>query len=546
MVAGTIDTAISTTRKLFIAAVFRISVRIAHADAIACNGPATVNAVLLEITDPSRYDRGVHPNWQSQLPTPVDVQEYLSALADVSEKNQVITVSGYFRTFWDDKRLAFTGREDGGCFDQLVVRSADWEKLWQPDIYIANGAKQITGASQLVIYSTGRIYKTIHQIDTIQCPMDFTRLPFDHHTCGIKLSTYSQNGLEVVLRPKAGDNSMPGWDGSSKNASHKEWDILSRTATQYNQTFGVTPWSYVDLKLGIERKHFFYMITHVLNATAFVLISYTGFYINRAIAPARVAVSVIPVLIMRTLMNSVYSGLPRIGELTWLTNFIMICFFYCIVGVLEYGLVSYFMHNETVRVERYSELQEISRKIAKVQLPEAHAPVAVEPLYSNVPGGSRALQLTGEGMLNLEVEDSMAEARVPLDYRRNKLPSACIDTSSLAASQIDTLDALFCRLDKDSGAISRPQFRLVMRSYSRYYTIRQCDEIFEKHLGLQHGQDMQSREYLAFVKSMPAPAKDMKRAFIDNPPAYTTDIIMRYVFLSSFLAFALAFWLTSG
>ncbi|KAH8058034.1 extracellular ligand-gated ion channel [Aureococcus anophagefferens] len=85
----------------------------------------------------------------------------------------------------------------------------------------------------------------------------------------------------------------------------------------------------------------------VLPAIFFVIISYVGFFINASVAPARVAITVIPVLIMRTLLSQVSAKLQIISYLTCLSKFLLYCQFLTVFAVLEYGFVQICLLHES-------------------------------------------------------------------------------------------------------------------------------------------------------------------------------------------------------
>ena len=51
------------------------------------------------------------------------------------------------------------------------------------------------------------------------------------------------------------------------------------------------------LTLELERLTAYYGLNVIIPCFVFVVLSYGGFYVNRGVAPARIAISVIPVLI---------------------------------------------------------------------------------------------------------------------------------------------------------------------------------------------------------------------------------------------------------
>ena len=71
--------------------------------------------------------------------------------------------------------------------------------------------------------------------------------------------------------------------------------------------------------------------------------SYCGYFINRGVAPARVAISVLPVLIITTLRNGIFGQLPRISYAIWLTDMLFVSLVFANVSVLQFAVVCWLL-----------------------------------------------------------------------------------------------------------------------------------------------------------------------------------------------------------
>eukprot|EP00428_Durinskia_dybowskii_P013565 CAMPEP_0170208650 /NCGR_PEP_ID=MMETSP0116_2-20130129/3911_1 /TAXON_ID=400756 /ORGANISM="Durinskia baltica, Strain CSIRO CS-38" /LENGTH=72 /DNA_ID=CAMNT_0010459125 /DNA_START=144 /DNA_END=359 /DNA_ORIENTATION=+ len=72
------------------------------------------------------------------------------------------------------------------------------------------------------------------------------------------------------------------------------------------------------MKFDYERKPKYFIDQVVLPSILFTLASNVQFYVSPQAAPARAFLSVIPVLIMRLLAQSVYRSLPEGSQQMWL------------------------------------------------------------------------------------------------------------------------------------------------------------------------------------------------------------------------------------
>ena len=79
----------------------------------------------------SNYDKSIRPS------VPVDIYLGLSfkQIANVDEKNQIITTSSFLKASWYDKRLTWNYTEVGISF--LLIKA---NLLWLPDLFVINTA----------------------------------------------------------------------------------------------------------------------------------------------------------------------------------------------------------------------------------------------------------------------------------------------------------------------------------------------------------------------------------------------------------------------
>merc|ERR1719401_2607251 len=101
-------------------------------------------------------------------------------------------------------------------------------------------------------------------------------------------------------------------------------------------------------------------MNHVIYpACVFCLISYSQFYIDPNAAPARATLAVIPVLIMRTMSNSVYSTLPQGSQSMWLDDFLFALNFLVYLATVEFAVVQYYTVIEKKRAAKLEGLKKV-------------------------------------------------------------------------------------------------------------------------------------------------------------------------------------------
>ena len=155
----------------------------------------------------------------------------------------------------------------------------------------------------------------------------------------------------------------PRYDGTT------EWELAKVFGEVTTEWFGVGAnrrgYRYVWIYLDLKRRHSAYLLFIFSTCILFSLVAWAGLFINRTIAPARVTIAVIPVLIMLNLQNSVTTMLPPLNYLTWLTSFLFLMTMFSLSVVFEYGLVSFLMHVEAARDRQFEAFKTVASAMKK-------------------------------------------------------------------------------------------------------------------------------------------------------------------------------------
>merc|ERR1711988_1721572 len=72
-----------------------------------------------------------------------------------------------------------------------------------------------------------------------------------------------------------------------------------------------------------------------------IFIVYSGFYIDRKAAPARVACILLPVLTLMNMMVGVSKSLPQTDYYTWLEECLQTGLLFAFCGAIQYAIVSW-------------------------------------------------------------------------------------------------------------------------------------------------------------------------------------------------------------
>ena len=141
------------------------------------------------------------------------------------------------------------------------------------------------------------------------------------------------------------------------------WDLKRTSASTLVEDLAFEPYSAVDVAFHIKRKSRYHVIQSILPTWLFLCVGYTGFFINRAVAPARITVAIIPVLIMRLLLNGIFSRLQTVSYRIYLTEFLMIAMFISCGCVFQYGLVQVLLQTEADAIQRRQVLNKMANRL---------------------------------------------------------------------------------------------------------------------------------------------------------------------------------------
>jgi hypothetical protein len=294
-------------------------------------------------------------------PTEVEAQLYIHALNEVNQKKKEITMSAYLRTWWMDPRLAYQPSSQGGCYDEpIILKSEFHNRLWDPNLYIDNLVAATWLKDLVYIYSDGRVWKSQQVLLTTNCRLQFVKLPFDSHDCDVVLASYSLgvDSVRLIAREGVVDTSPSGVGFVGRDITSVMWRV--EEGPDFEVPGDVVTrggWDYLHLRYQLERMPKFFIQQYMIPDFMFLIVVYMGFYVNPAAAPARAAVAVIPVLILRNLANSVFRSIPQISTNVWLCDYLLASMGLCCFCTVQFGLVQYALLREKPGADRSTALK---------------------------------------------------------------------------------------------------------------------------------------------------------------------------------------------
>jgi len=344
----------------------------------SCGPPRTPMDYVASRLAPSVYDMSDRPTCEGGGPTVVEVQLRLKQLNKIDVKGGAIAFKGYLKMWWTDPRLNFTGIADGGCLDSVVLEPAEIAHVWTPDLYIDNidSIAQYEPSALLQVRFDGQVYYSRELHASVKIRFDLGKLPYDKHTASITFASYSKDISKLRLVPRGGSQG-PGSSGvgiSSVPLASSSWKFTADPEGDGFETPGVVAVEeekdHLTLQFPFERKRRFFQVEVMFPSMIFLMLAYMQFFVDPNAAPARAMLACVPVLIMRTLSNSVYAMLPESAQQMWIADILTSFTMMCSLVAVEYGFVQYCLVMEKNRQAKRTGLKQTA-PVAKKLIEQA-------------------------------------------------------------------------------------------------------------------------------------------------------------------------------
>lgn len=480
------------------------------------------------------YDYLAHPGLITNEQVQVKVMLYITSIVRVDQKEQQLAVEGYYRTQWTDPRLALAKRFEGCESLTLQQPLPANHPVWVPDIYFDNSVSEWYGAGSLTIYPDGLIFTSQRFYHQFGCLMSFSRLPFDQQTCTIKMGSYSWDvsNINATVFDGGGVDLPEDYKGTTE---FRLSGATSEVETLYFHATGVpVGYSYVLVHLALARLSDSHMTFVFVTCILFAFASFSGLFINRAVAPARVAIAVIPVLIMLNLENNVISNLPPLNYMTWLTSYLLYMKFFCLSAVFEYGLISYLLQVETAQERKFLAFKHLAATVRKKEQEKeaaAKASMMSEDIPQIVPFASPQIKPSRGGPTVTQVVDGLP----PVEF------DGVTVTKEDAGGAYDFLQKEFSQayrvFDRNNNdQLCCREVQLGFRRLGQYWSKDQVQELFYA-LGIS-GRKMTSADFKRFMTDVDKylPGKAMHVSFFEQPPSFQVDVAFRIFYITGVVA----------
>ncbi|XP_029938912.1 gamma-aminobutyric acid receptor subunit beta-3 isoform X3 [Salarias fasciatus] len=236
------------------------------------------------------YDIRLRPDFGGP-PVAVGMSIDVASIDMVSEVNMDYTLTMYFQQYWRDKRLSYAGIPLNLTLDNRVA-----DQLWVPDTYFLNDKKSfvhgVTVKNRMIrLHPDGTVLYGLRITTTAACMMDLRRYPLDEQNCTLE--------IESCAYPR------------------------------------------LSLSFKLKRNIGYFILQTYMPSILITILSWVSFWINYDASAARVALGITTVLTMTTINTHLRETLPKIPYVKAIDLYLMGCFVFVFLALLEYAFVNY-------------------------------------------------------------------------------------------------------------------------------------------------------------------------------------------------------------
>ncbi|XP_034438914.1 gamma-aminobutyric acid receptor subunit beta-3 isoform X2 [Hippoglossus hippoglossus] len=282
------------------------------------------------------YDIRLRPDFGG-APVAVGMSIDVASIDRVSEVNMDYTLTMYFQQYWRDKRLAYAGIPLNLTLDNRVA-----DQLWVPDTYFLNDKKSfvhgVTVKNRMIrLHPDGTVLYGLRITTTAACMMDLRRYPLDEQNCTLEIESYGYTTDDIEFYWKGGDAAVTG----VTRIELPQFSIVDYKLVSRNVVFSTGAYPRLSLSFKLKRNIGYFILQTYMPSILITILSWVSFWINYDASAARVALGITTVLTMTTINTHLRETLPKIPYVKAIDMYLMGCFVFVFLALLEYAFVNY-------------------------------------------------------------------------------------------------------------------------------------------------------------------------------------------------------------
>ncbi|CAI5766402.1 gamma-aminobutyric acid receptor subunit beta-2 isoform X1 [Podarcis muralis] len=282
------------------------------------------------------YDIRLRPDFGGP-PVAVGMNIDIASIDMVSEVNMDYTLTMYFQQAWRDKRLSYNVIPLNLTLDNRVA-----DQLWVPDTYFLNDKKSfvhgVTVKNRMIrLHPDGTVLYGLRITTTAACMMDLRRYPLDEQNCTLEIESYGYTTDDIEFYWRGGDNAVTG----VRKIELPQFSIVDYELITKKVAFSTGSYPRLSLSFKLKRNIGYFILQTYMPSILITILSWVSFWINYDASAARVALGITTVLTMTTINTHLRETLPKIPYVKAIDMYLMGCFVFVFMALLEYALVNY-------------------------------------------------------------------------------------------------------------------------------------------------------------------------------------------------------------
>jgi Neurotransmitter-gated ion-channel ligand binding domain/Neurotransmitter-gated ion-channel transmembrane region len=289
-------------------------------------GRASLEDNRFELTAQTEPEPDLKSRPNSTAPIQISIGLHLSNLADINQSSETFEVTGYLMYSWRDSRLAYPSAPNAANKDSSL------DKIWHPAIEMVNSKAASTSDTTVEILPDGTVMVQERFSKTLSSALELQNFPFDRQSLDIVLESlrYDDRTVKLVTDPRKISI------GTDSFVSLSEWQIGKIASSDGKSFFPPEQQHYsrVTVKTHVQRNYGFYILKVMIPLLLITIASWSVFWIDPKEFSTQITIAFTNLLTVVALLLVINDKLPRVGYLTLMDGFTMICFLTILIAIL--------------------------------------------------------------------------------------------------------------------------------------------------------------------------------------------------------------------
>lgn len=250
-------------------------------------------------------------------PTPVTLSVYFFDVDEVDDVTQQFGIDMFVRITWQDTRLALPEDQRFG-----QVRTVPRDAVWSPKGLITNDRGLRLQLPLVVeVDDLGNVRYRQRATGNLSFESQLQRFPFDTQILALDIVSYAYSPDEVTWSEDSGFIGDP----SSITAEGWNFRVLAPETGEFSIPGTGLARPRLTYRIEAERDFQYYLLTLFLPMSLIIFMSWTVFWLQPDIVPARIAISTASIFSLIAFGFTIRLSLPRVSYLTIADVFVIGC-----------------------------------------------------------------------------------------------------------------------------------------------------------------------------------------------------------------------------